>query len=604
MKQLTRNALLALFALTCAGTAFAADASRDDKLKAVRPAAKGEESPPWVPPCTLARAVSEKLGRLAPQVKPLPNDKAFGVANGDVRLVVACGMSSDEIYTYRRLLSNLGIGLLTFRGDEAPQKIVQELADQLRIAYRREPAPQGPLTFVFPDQGPKRDGVRLTINAAPSPSATATREQASEPATHPAENLWELYLLARASDPELGRSRSRAQGSKADTEVIRSSLIPHLGTSFAVNWLDQTAYNNPSAPSAQHVSLFGYNYDVSATAPLLHVPVLYNLAASAASMRSEEAGVTAAHQYLIAKLGDSYFAILKARADEAIAREEISRVKQALDQAQAFLKAGTGDIIAVYEAQARLDSVIADLSRSESVLRIAEQRLSSIVGKPVSAISDYLPKDPRLPEPNDLEWWLSTMEERDPQIRQAREGLAGMEQQTKSARAEYLPVLDANAGFSLSKGNQYPPEVETHQWRVGATLSLPIFSGGETSARIRRATANESERRYALDEVREQRRENVKQAYFNLTYNVNLVKALEQKEASSQMQLNAVRKGRSIGTRTAIDLLNAEAAYSIAMRDLKNALYDNIVRVIQLKAAAGILDEDDIKFIWSPKSKR
>ena len=73
-----------------------------------------------------------------------------------------------------------------------------------------------------------------------------------------------------------------------------------------------------------------------------------------------------------------------------------------------------------------------------------------------------------------------------------------------------------------------------------------------------------------------------------------MIKALKQKEISTEIQLNGVSKGRGLGTRTAIDLLNAEQSYSIAKRDLRNALYDNVVRIIQLKAAAGILDEADL----------
>lgn len=131
---------------------------------------------------------------------------------------------------------------------------------------------------------------------------------------------------------------------------------------------------------------------------------------------------------------------------------------------------------------------------------------------------------------------------------------------------------------------------------MGAVVTIPLYSGGETSARIRRAKAKETERSYALDQVRQQRRESVKQSFFNLRYNVSLIRALEQREASALVQLNAVRKGRSIGARTAIDLLNAEQSYSVAQRDLKNALYDNVLRVIELKSAAGILSEEDIRY--------
>jgi outer membrane protein len=138
------------------------------------------------------------------------------------------------------------------------------------------------------------------------------------------------------------------------------------------------------------------------------------------------------------------------------------------------------------------------------------------------------------------------------------------------------------------------PAAEVRQWFVGASLSLPWYSGGETAAKIRRAVASEEERQHTFDETIEQQRENVKQAFYNLRYNFSLIKALEQKMTSAEIQLDAVKKGRNMGMRNAIDLLNAEQSYSLALRDYKYALYDNFIRVFQLKSAAGILVDADV----------
>lgn len=406
------------------------------------------------------------------------------------------------------------------------------------------------------------------------------------------DNLWELYLLAKANDPTTGRSESRLAASRAESHIVFSGLIPHLDASAGINRIDHTLINY--VPQPLNSSFTAHNYSIVARLPLLHVPTLYNIAAAYAGVRSGEAGVSAARQKLIAKVVDSYFGLLKAKQDLEIAKDEIGRLNQILEQSQAFLKAGTGDIIAVYEAQARLDSVTADLARSESVLRIAELKLSAIVGKPVQSVSDYLPKQARLPDPDNLDWWLSAMDKQEPQIIQAREGMSQAAAQLSAAKAEFLPVIQASGGYNDSVGSAFLPEVETRQWYVGATVSLPLFSGGETAAKIRRAKAAESERKYMLEELRDQLRENLKQAFFNLRHNVNMIKALERKKSSAELQLTAIRKGRSIGTRTATDLINAEQSYSMAVRDLRNALYDNTVKQVQLKAAAGILTEDDI----------
>jgi outer membrane protein len=569
-------------------------------------------------PCALARSIVEKMGLLAPQLRTLPNPQSFGAANRDLKTVIACRLTGDEAYTYERILSFSGTGLLVFHGDEQPRQVVEALAKQLGLPVQRaNPASSYnlPLSYLFPAKGSGGQFVRLTVNAPAEPArlaasvrlekADSRRDPAAIPAAPrpadpnppasgaaPGKSIWELYLLARGNDPDLGRSQTRLTGSKADTDMVFAGLLPHVDTSAGMSYIDQTLLNY--SPDQMHSGVLGYSYDLTARMPLLQIPTLYNLSASTAGQRIEDAGVASARQSLMSRIADAYFGVLKAQVDQEIARDEISRLKQVLDQAQAFLKAGTGDIISVYEAQARLDSVIADLNKAESTLRLAEQRLSGIVGQQVRDVAGYQQERPLGPEPDDLDWWLSTMEKHDPQVCQAKEGLIQVQLLKKAAKAERLPVIQASAGYNVNKGSAFLPAVETHQWSVGATISMPIYTGGEATARIQRAAANESERGFVLDQVLEQRRDNLRQSFFNLTYNVSLIKALERKKGSVEIQLNAVKKGRSIGTRTAIDLLNAEEAYAMAQRDLKNAMYDNVVRMMMLKSAAGVLAEEDI----------
>lgn len=452
-------------------------------------------------------------------------------------------------------------------------------------------------TFIIVKAATTALGSQQVADTTPGLSAAKPDAPAASPLQENSSGLLpagikELYLLAKGNDPELSRMQARVAASSADTDVVRAGFRPRASASFGINQIDQTLLHYES--SATHSSVFGYNYGVSARMPLLHLSTAHYLSAAKAAVRSDEAGASAALQNLIVKLADAYFSVLKAKTETRIAEDELSRLKQILEQARAYLKAGTGDIIAVYEAQARLDGVHAELNRAEIALTLAEQKLSSIVGQPVTAKDYYLQLQPKGPEPDNVDWWLAAMEKQDPQLKQAKESLNQMMDQTRGVKREHYPVIDASAGYTVSKGSAFLPDIETRQWYVGAVVSVPLYSGGETEARIRRSAALNDERKYYLDSVRDSRRENLKQAFFQIRYSVSQINALKQREASSEIQLTAVKKGRSLGTRTAIDLLNAEQAYSIAQRDLKNAIYDNFIKNIQLKAAAGVLDEGDL----------
>ena len=84
-------------------------------LAALQGAGAAYCAPGPLEPCTLARSVLKQQGLLDPRMAMLPSAESFAAANGDLKLVLACGLSSDETYTFSRLLARVGVGLLEAR---------------------------------------------------------------------------------------------------------------------------------------------------------------------------------------------------------------------------------------------------------------------------------------------------------------------------------------------------------------------------------------------------------------------------------------------------------------------------------------------------------
>lgn len=404
--------------------------------------------------------------------------------------------------------------------------------------------------------------------------------------------LLELYALAKARDPIVGKAEARLDAGKADQEIAVSALMPRISGNASSRQMWHTVLNYSTGTIEGTYQ--GFSYGISGQLPLFNLTSWLQVSAAEAGLKSADAGTALAKQDLIVRLVNSYVMLLKAQADEKLYRDELGRVSKILEQAEAFLKAGTGDIIAVYEAKARLDSAAADLIKTEAQRSIAEQTLSSLAGIQVTRVKDITVSTPQGPKPNELGWWLDTMQKKNPSLQQAREDLVQAEYYSDANRANHAPTIQLTGGYTVDKGSTFLPDVETKQWYIGASVSFPIYSGGETVARTRRAVAGESERRFMLTDSQDQNTKKVKESFLNLQYNVSLSEAYKRKHESAELQLKATRKGREIGTRTAIDLLNAEQTWAISQRDLINALYDNLLRRLELAAAAGVLEESDL----------
>lgn len=405
-------------------------------------------------------------------------------------------------------------------------------------------------------------------------------------------DILELYRLAKAKDPALARADARLESGKADKEIAWSALMPRISANGSVRqfWTRVLDYS-PQPIDGEYT---GYSYGAGGTVSVFNMPSYYQISAASAGISSAESGIRAVRQDLIVRLFDAYVRYLKGQADEKLYRDELGRVGKVLEQTEAFLKAGTGDIIAVYEAKARMDSAAADLVKAEGQLRLAQQNLASLTGVAVDAVQAIAIDKSTGPQPAELEWWVNTMRQNSPALLQARKDLEQAAESRKAAQSGHLPMIDGNGGYTVDKGSTFLPKVETDQWYAGVRINISIYSGGETSARTRRALAGESERRAVLDDAQDQAIKRLKEAYLNLAYNHSLVEAYQRKKESAGLQLKAVQKGRTIGTRTAIDILNSEQAYAVSCRDLAAAQYDNIQRRLELKSAAGILDENEL----------
>jgi outer membrane protein len=416
-------------------------------------------------------------------------------------------------------------------------------------------------------------------------------------------DLLELYALAKAKDPTVGKALARVDAGAADQDIAWSALLPRISANASQRQMWHTVKNyDPSGDTTG--SYDGFSYGIAGQLAIFNVPAYLQVSAADSGLISAEAGATAAKQDLVVRLVNAYTALLKSQADEKLYRDELARVAKIMEQAEAFLKAGTGDVIAVYEAKARLDGAAADLIKTEAQRRVAEQSLASLTGIPVTTVKDIRVTTPIGPDPANVDWWLETMWKQNPSLKQAKADLKQAEQYSTANRAGHLPTIQLSGGYTTDKGSTFLPEVETQQWYIAASLSFPIYSGGETLARTRRAVAGESERRFMLVDVQDQNTKRLNDAFLNLQYNVSLTEAYKRKHESTELQLKATRKGREIGTRTAIDLLNAEQGWAVSRRDLSNALYDNLMRRLELKAAAGILTDEDVRGIELNKTKQ
>jgi outer membrane protein len=123
---------------------------------------------------------------------------------------------------------------------------------------------------------------------------------------------------------------------------------------------------------------------------------------------------------------------------------------------------------------------------------------------------------------------------------------------------------------------------------------VPIFSGGYTQSKVRETQYRWIAAKEAVVQSSRATERQARDAYLGVMSGIARVQALRQALESSETALKATEAGYEVGTRTAVDVLNARKTLVQAQTDYATSRYDYIVSVLQLRLAAGNLDRPEL----------
>ena len=407
-----------------------------------------------------------------------------------------------------------------------------------------------------------------------------------------AAGLLEVYRLAAERDPELAAARAAYRAALEARPAARAPLLPTVGFGADVSrtWLrnrggagSDTVYNN-------------FRYSLSLSQPLYRRDRWIALRQADAMVAQAAAQLEATEQTLALRTAERYFAVLAARADLEFARSEKAAIAHQLAQARRRFEVGLVAVTDVREAEARHDQAVATEIAARNALDSAIEALAEITGEVHARLADAPPDMPLArPEPEDIDAWVAAAETRNPELEAARRALEIARQEVARQRAGHLPTVDLVASYSLQDLNFGGiAAVDRFDTTVGVQLSLPLYAGGAVVSATRAAAEREAEARHRLELTLRRTTRAVRDAYRGVLTAIGQVEALRRAVVSAETALEATEAGFEAGTRTIVDVLNAQRDLYRARRDFARARYDYLLNGLRLKRAAGTLAPEDV----------
>ena len=417
-----------------------------------------------------------------------------------------------------------------------------------------------------------------------------------------ATTLVDLFDVSLESDPEYQSAVAANLAAQELTPQARSFLLPNLSAGGAVrhNYADVRRSNGPTG----NTDWGDQQGDISLTQPVYHHDLWVQLEQADLRTKQANADFAFARQELMLRIAGRYFDVLRARDQLAFAQAALEAFGQQLKQAQQRFEVGLIAITDVEEAQAGFDLATADVIAAENDLDNAREALREVTGlytTDLASLGDAMPLVS--PDPADINQWTETALRQNLQIMAARHAAANAREEISRITSGHYPTLDlvGRAQYFNSDGGigSIATNNQTVDGQIGLELNIPIYEGGLVTSQTR-----ESRHLYqqSLDDLERQRRAVQRQAraaYQNLESDISRVKALTQAVKSTVSAKEAIDAGFQVGTRTSVDVLNAERRVFEARRDLAFSRYDYIINRLTLKQAAGTLSETDVELVNS-----
>lgn len=413
-----------------------------------------------------------------------------------------------------------------------------------------------------------------------------------------AETLQGALAKAYENNPTLTGARAGQRANDENVPIQKASGLPSIGAQADFQ-------ENVLIPGN---SFFTPNRSFSAggqlSVPLYQGGAVRN-AVKAAKFRVEagQADLRATEASIFTQVVGAYMDVIRDQAIVQLNQNNVSVLRTNLQATSDRFEIGDLTRTDVAQSQARLALAEGDLRTAEANLIGSRESYVRLVGE---APVDLQPPPPLPNLPGTNEEAVAIALTSNPDIEAANQRLSASRADVGSAMATRAPKVSAvlNGGYnnnlnSIPAGNTTSDNV-TSSAVAGVSMTLPIFQGGRASARVRQAQAQTSQ---AIENYVEVERGVIAQtrgAYAAWQANERIITATEQAVSANALSLEGVRAENSVGTRSILDILNAEQEYLNTQVQLVSARRNSYVAAFSVLAAMGKAEARDLGIEGGP----
>ncbi|WP_368187208.1 TolC family outer membrane protein [Aestuariibius sp. HNIBRBA575] len=374
--------------------------------------------------------------------------------------------------------------------------------------------------------------------------------------------------------------QNRALLRAADEDVAQAvaDLLP------VVNWTASAGYATNVTGRSNDA------YDYAASLSIVGQLLLYDGGVSQASIDAQKETVLATRQQLIGVEQQALFrtvaAYMEVRRQIAfvdLRQNNVRVITQEVRAARDRFDVGEVTRTDVALAEARLAAARSAEAGAQGALTRAKEEFRAAVGR---APGQLQPASGATIS-RSLEDAQTFALRSHPSLRAAQHSVTATELAIRAAEASTNATVNLDGRLSVD-------ESFNEALSVGISAGGPIYAGGAIASAVRQAYARRDSARAGLHIAQHDIRQNVANAYAILGVSRASREAFDRQVRAAQTAFRGVREEATLGSRTTLDVLNAEQELLDARANLISAQVDEIIASYTVLSTMGLLTADHL----------
>jgi len=437
------------------------------------------------------------------------------------------------------------------------------------------------------------------------------------PAASRAADFAQVYQDALANDPTYQQAQANYMAAREARPEAWASLLPQISGS-AGRSIDHSAGVSTSIGSSPTgtpipASFYGTTHtngrqwSLNLSQDLFSWNDWMTLKSADSQVAEAQATYEAAAQNLVLRVATAYFNVLSALDTMQAQESSLQAFDLQLEQANKRYQVGLIAITDVEQARAARDTAAAAVIADKQALAGAQDQLEVITGRQYDTLSEPGADMPLvMPNPASQDQWVQTSLRQNLTLIASRLAADVARDNVHIAFGGHLPTISLVASRSFNSDGVDESivgigEFNLPSWsndrQIGLEVTVPIFSGGGTEARVHQAQYQWIAAKDAMEQASRSTQQQARDAYLGVISGIAHVQALQQALTSSQTAYRATEAGYRVGTQTEVDVLNALSTLVQAKTNYASSRYAYITSVVQLRFAAGTLDPNEVQAI-------